>query len=226
MKLRNIELSTYIKETNDETGAALFIVNTMKRNKGQILFSCMGELGNPQSVKIPATWIPVDLTEQAQREKLINSTEFKSLLRKGIVTIVAANVTDEKKKLGFIGAEEALKRPECRSEYEAVLKATGSVAVENLAEDKGLDLDAGRKNQNNDKNTEREASDLALSIVAREEGGEPEDTLLNAFRTRLNEFSEDDLRYIGNNATGANLTKLALENLEDNNDDEDGLSLG
>lgn len=226
IKLRNIELSTYIKETAKETGAALFIVNTMKRNKGQILFSCMGELGSPQTVKIPATWIPVDLTEQAQREKLINSTEFKALLRKGVVTIVAAEVTEEKARLGFIGAEKALRRPECQAEYEAVLKATGSEASINLAEESGLDLDAERKGQDSSKNTEREASDLALSLVAREEAGEPEETLINAFRTRMAEFTEQDLRYVADKATSAGLTKLALESLEEEDNEDGGISLG
>jgi len=226
IKLRNVELSTYIKETKDETGSALFIVNTMKRNKGQILFSCMGELGSPQTVKVPATWIPVDLTEQAQREKLINSTEFKALLRKGVITIVMANVSDEKAKLGFIGAEDALKRPECRAEYDSVLAATGSVATASLSEEEGLDLDGARKSSESSMDHERQASDMALSIVAREEGGEPEETLVNAFRTRMGEFSESDLKYIADNVTGSSLTKLALEALEDDNTDVDGINLG
>lgn len=226
IKLRTIELATYVKETKDEVGSGLYVVNTMKRNKGKILFSCMGELGKPSTVVIPATWIPVDLTEQAQREKLIDSTEFKSLLRKGVIAIVSETVTPEKKKLGFIGASEALKLPECAEEYKAVLAATGGTSVDTLQDDSALDLNSVRKGQEQG-GSEREASDLALSIISREMSNESEDTLVNAFRTKLSEFDEADLRYIAENATGSTLKRLAVEALEgESDDDEESLSIG
>lgn len=221
MKLRSIELSTYIEETKEDSGASLFVINSMKQ-RGKLLFSCSGETGATATIKVPDTWVPIDLTTQAQRDKLMVSTQFKDLLRKGALKIVAASVSDVYKAKGFMGAEDALKETDVKEEYENVMASLGTImnTITSIEDDEAVDLNVGRAGNNAHK-SEQKASDIALSLISREEAGEPDNVILNAFRTKMGAFTPDDLRYIATKSKNSKIKELAAE-LLNADDDLDG----
>ena len=137
MKLRGIDLSTYIEQTKEHEGASLFVINNTPK-RGRLLFQCAGETGSSTVVKVLNTWVPIDLTTQAQRSKLIQSTSFKDLLRKGALKIVAAEVDEVYAKKGFIGAEAALQTKDVKDEYERVMKLMGTVIERISSVESGL----------------------------------------------------------------------------------------
>lgn len=227
MKLRAIELSTYIKSTKDAEGAPLFVINNTPQ-RGRLLFQCAGETGKAVVVRVLDTWVPIDLTTQAQRSKLIESTSFKDLLRKGALKIVAAEVNEDYKAKGFIGAEEALRTDDVKDEYERVMQLLGTVStsVASASDDEAVDLNKARAGQHAGR-SEAEASDLALSIITREEGGEEESVIINAFRNRMATFSVQDLTYIAAKSKIAKIKELAAGLLKNDEDDgEDSVTLG
>jgi hypothetical protein len=214
MKLRRIELTTYIKETSGLEGAPLYVVNAMTSKKGNILFKCKGELEGIDLVKVPCTWIPVDLTEQAQRDKLIQCTEFKSLLRKGVIVIVSDQIPDNYKKKGFTDASEALKLPICVQENKDISAGLGLVVHESMPqENEAFDLSSNRLGKDTRAEVNRHASPLAQSLISREMNNDPEETILNAMRTKVLDLTRADLDYILANATGAQIKSFAMETI-------------
>lgn len=226
MKLRGIDLSAYIESTKELEGAPLFVINNTPK-RGRLLFQCAGETGASTVVKVLDTWVPIDLTTQAQRSKLIQSTSFKDLLRKGALKIVAAEVDEVYAKKGFIGAEEALQSREVKDEYERVMQMMGTVidSVVSTEDDDAIDLNKARAGANAG-NAEQHASDIAQSIIGREEAGEEDTAILNAFRNRMSDFTVQDLTYIAGKSKIAKIKELAAELLNNDDDDEDSINLG
>lgn len=220
MKLRGIDLSTYIAQTKDVDGAPLFVVNNTPQ-KGRLLFSCVGEAGIPTTVKVLDTWVPLDLTTQAQRSKLIESTAFKDLLRKNALKIVAAEVEEAYAQRGFIGAEEALTQPDVKDEYERVMSLLGTVShtIASSSDEDVVDLNKERSGGR--VSSEQVASDIALSLIAREEADEEEQTIINAFRTKMSVFTIDDLIYISSKSKIAKIKELAAGMINDLKEDDE-----
>ena len=69
------------------------------------------------------------------------------------------------------------------------------------------------------------ASDIALSIIGREEAGEDDTAILNAFRNRMSDFTPQDLTYIAGKSKIAKIKELAAELLNNADDDGDAIQL-
>lgn len=112
MALRKISISAF---ENNEKAKSLFCLNITKgRTRGQVIFSVprAGTLGM-ESVIVPATFIPIELTQQANRDQLMASTDLRKALSKGLLELID---TDDAMK--FMAED-----PEAQGEYERIRNA-------------------------------------------------------------------------------------------------------
>ncbi len=87
--MKNITLSEFER---DETQKSLYCINTTKgRSRGQVIFSVprAGTMGM-ESVIIPPTFIPIELTAQANRDQLLASTDLRKAIAKGLIELVSS----------------------------------------------------------------------------------------------------------------------------------------
>ncbi|MGD0511500.1 MAG: hypothetical protein ABSA33_06730, partial [Candidatus Micrarchaeaceae archaeon] len=57
---------------------------------GDILLSIPGNAGQQaQSLKVPDTWLPQDLTERYPKHRILESTDFRAAVRNGLLTIIS-----------------------------------------------------------------------------------------------------------------------------------------
>lgn len=78
-RVQPITLNAYNDKYGDDSVASLYVVNRTEP-RGNVMFSAQNDMGQPVSVVIPATFIPVDLTTQATKDSLMKSTYFRRAL--------------------------------------------------------------------------------------------------------------------------------------------------
>lgn len=90
----------------------IWVINTSDRaapkQAGDVVIAIHRSDGPPTVITIPLTWLPIDLTEKANRNVLLASPELRSSVNKELIGII----TDEyaKELLAESGAKEELKR--------------------------------------------------------------------------------------------------------------------
>ena len=56
---------------------------------GDILLSIPGNVGQQgQALKVPSTWLPIDLTTNFPKHRILESTDFRAAVRNGLLTII------------------------------------------------------------------------------------------------------------------------------------------
>lgn len=85
LNLRALELS---KDTR------LYVLNKC-RPRGEILMSVTRPNGREQTVTVPATWIPVDLTLQSRFQEILDSPDFRRAVARGFVVPVDADEAEK-----------------------------------------------------------------------------------------------------------------------------------
>lgn len=80
------------------------------------------DIDTETSITVPVTWIPLNICEQAPKEKVLSSPKFRSTLLKGLLTLVDTN--DAKKLYESY--------PEVRHEAVEVMRNMNSSTLEDL----------------------------------------------------------------------------------------------
>jgi hypothetical protein len=85
-----------IRELEESTAGSVFAVNNSPRShRGDILFSTPKMHGNGiDAVRVVKTWIPQDLTEQVTKQQLLNSSEFRKTVSKGLIRLINPEYAD------------------------------------------------------------------------------------------------------------------------------------
>lgn len=216
MKLLKQTLKAYTEETHGEEAAPLFVVNSAYATENgmnsqmALHFSVKSENGNTIPVSLPATWIPVDLTTRAHRDLIVKDPNFRDLIQKKRITIVAASVDSKRKEAGFVGALDAYKDQSVREEFNSIFSnshMTGDVE-EDTGIDEGVSISAGASS---DAATEMTASFVAQSIVDRCNSEESSATVMRTIRQQSLSLSKADLKYIMNQASDSQVKSLCAE---------------
>lgn len=78
--------------------------------EGTILLSIPGTSGQQQAqaLKIPATWLPIDLTMNFPKHRILESTDFRAAVKNELLTLIDDSTA--KRILGQDGAKEEQKR--------------------------------------------------------------------------------------------------------------------
>ena len=158
----------------------IWVLNNVKKpNIGPLAINVVSDDGSAYMVTVPATFIPVDLTLQAQRAHILASRDFRIAALNGTLKIVDGAEAEE-----ILGTNEAAKEAERLRQQRTVQAARGS---ESFAEQETVEETEERRR-------------LRLLLEAR---GEPA-ALIN--RLRLEELSQDDWRFVA--ATARSLGRL------------------
>lgn len=99
-----------VRELETSNIGTVWVLNrTQGRDKGQVIFTVPKQNGNGvDSVMVPITFLPIDLTEQVSKKQLIESSEFRRAVRLNIISIIGED--DAQKLLSVRGADKELAR--------------------------------------------------------------------------------------------------------------------
>ncbi len=117
-----------LSELERDSGMSVFVVNKSDP-KGNINFSVSDGMGGIMVVRVPVTWVPIDLTTQATKEAIIKSPHFRKLVSTGMLGIVS-----EAHALDILSKSDAQKEARRVSDIsvDANLSAPASVPAEAL----------------------------------------------------------------------------------------------
>jgi hypothetical protein len=174
--------------TRDKEEPSLYVVNSSSP-KGNITFEVSDGMGGKQSILIPTTWVPIDLTTQGQKASVLSSPQFRRLLAAGLLKIPSAgHIKSLQAKSGY--AQESAKAYNNLAATEGFFQGEMSPAARAVVE--------GEK-----------TSGFILSLVASEDVDESE--VLNTLTLREDELTEDDVKYLLNNSKHAKVKAWAAE---------------
>ena len=83
---------------DEKRSMPLYIINTSDLNNTQPrgeLYITIRNGDRDQIIKIPNTWIPIDLSAYAAREAILNSPEFRQALQRGRMEAINSKVAEE-----------------------------------------------------------------------------------------------------------------------------------
>jgi hypothetical protein len=218
-KLRSGQM-TLNKLLQEDENTQVYVLNNSDlnglRNKGEIYIPIRTHAaGDATIIKIPNTWIPIDLTTFVPRKALIDSAEFRRAVQNGIIRLI-----------NIATAEEVLHEPEAREEQQVLLMQSNFIddeALQALADKGGPDSEIVRKilaerQKNLAKGSGFEAgvTPAVVDIMNRENMGARE--IAVALRGLGNRITEKDLHYIISKAdvktSGSTVIAWAREGLE------------
>lgn len=174
--------------------APIWVLNkTSGSIRGPIMFEAPKLNGSGvDTVRIPDTWLPVNLTEQLDRAQITAATEFRRIIRVGQIAVIDAEE-----------AEELKARPGANEEDQRVREQSNRFAG-HAAELLGGD-GSGPVNISNPE--EADVSPKIVSIMERiEDSGEI--AVINSLRSISSDLSDSERAYIQKMAAKGNYTKL------------------
>lgn len=209
MKIKPISLTQFNKDYGNDSVASLYVLNRSNPN-GNIAFNCINELNVTIPVLIPATFIPVDLTTMAPLENLLKSSVLRQIFSKGQLVIIRKEE-----------AEEYLKSPRAKAEYQKLNKLTGGLISGQGAEDNfgEIELETGGASSKS-KNSRNE--DFLTAIIDRANDEDSDDeSIQREFLSKQHVLTRNDLNRLRNEVKRASLIDLVLEALQDLDDEEE-----
>ena len=192
-------------ESNNDT--SVWVMNSTKP-KGRIHINVREPNGTAILVTVENTWIPQDLTTACTREAVMSSSDFRSLVNKGAISIV-----DHKE------AETFMKDPEAIKEHNRLnaLMGSGGDYVEISDEDRRSTQQQQERNANGGGSSEPSLSVMSLIGAEEKEGEEgsgiDEEATMSRLRTMQDELTAVDLRHIVQGSRFPKVKALAAEML-------------
>ncbi|AWY08494.1 hypothetical protein HOT49_gp229 [Erwinia phage vB_EamM_Alexandra] len=86
-KVQPITLTAYNEKYGNDVTAPMYVANRTEP-RGNVMFSAQDDMGQPVPVLVPATFIPIDLTQQATKESLLKSTHLRRALNRNQLVII------------------------------------------------------------------------------------------------------------------------------------------
>lgn len=182
-----------IGEAEREDSSSVWVVN-MSNPKGNINFAVSDGMGGQVIIRIPVTWIPLDLTTQATKVTVLASPRFRSLLSQGMIKIVS-----EAYATSTMNQESAQK--------EAARVYNQSISLE--LDDSNMPAAA----QSVKAEAMGEVSGFAMNLAMNETLDE--DSALNALRGQESSLTKDDFQFIAMNSTLPRLKEYAAQRVMD-----------
>ena len=112
---------------DDQVGGAIFVLNTSDTiTRGGDVFITVPVGNTNRPVKIPRTWIPIELTKTLPRKAILESVYFMEAASRGLIQIITRE--DAKKiegRSGFASEVQRLKDREDAVKLEGIAKGIG-----------------------------------------------------------------------------------------------------
>ena len=181
----------------------LYVMNVVKPG-GNINLTAKGEDGQMQSVVIPKTFIPVDMTLFINRSNLLNNQIFRQLVVRGDVVIVHPD-----------DAEKAIEaHPNAKKEQKRILSSNTDYDINSGGQSGGyIEMkDTGGSLQQRVESDASNISPFAAGIVSRAASEDVADLMMDIEANR-DTLSTDDLEFIATNVEDATLKQFIVDQL-------------
>jgi|JFJP01.1.fsa_nt_gi hypothetical protein len=182
-----------IGQAEQSPSSQVFVMNTSGGNgqqKGIINFTVTEGNGRATVVRIPVTFIPLDLTESATKNAILSSPDFRRLVSKGIISLIADK-----------DAEALLNNEPAQKEKRRLLDINHS-----------LELDVNQQSvevQSMKAEAAGQIGGFAMSLAHTIDG--EEDALCSNLRNNADVLTQAELKYIVDNSTFHKVKTLAAE---------------
>lgn len=163
------------------------------RQKGVINITIPEGSGQVHTLRIPVTFIPIDVTTQATKNAVLSNPQFRRLVQGGMVQIASENhaadllqapaAQEEQRRLFSLGYEEA-----------EAIQPDAPEAVKDL-----INESAGN------------VGGYAMNLAHNNDGNE--DELVSSLRSNAGGLSTDELKYIVNNSVHAKVKTEAARHI-------------
>ncbi|QZE58101.1 hypothetical protein MPK70_gp225 [Erwinia phage pEa_SNUABM_33] len=206
-----ITLTTYNERYGKDTVAPMYVANRTEP-RGNVMFSAKDDMGQPVPVLVPATFIPIDLTQQATKDSLMQSTHLRRALRMGHLVIIDTKSAEEYMRSSKLAQKE----------MRNLNKMNAAIAAE-LGEETGelqaIDLGGGaRKKEIIFEGGEQLSSNQfvnAFIMRAQEDSEESDDNLEREFLSRGLGLPVSELNILREHITRPAIVELIVQALDD-----------
>lgn len=183
-----------IAQAEQSKGSSVWAINNtaaIDQRQGVINVSVVEGTGRTSVVKLPITFIPVDLTMQATKRAILESPDFRRLVGGGFIKLISEQ-----------DAEKALESEEAKKEQRRLFNLiTDELSpIQESAPKEVKDILAASAD---------EISGFALNFAHTEDGNE--DDMVTTLRNQGASLTTTELQYIVNNSKFARVKALAAE---------------
>lgn len=142
-------------------------------------------------VKVPNTWLPIDLCSQVHPTQLIESADFRKIVQNGMIEIISEDEADQ--ILSRPGADQELRR--IREEQSRANSFLGSNGLSSTA---SVLADPDRMVRNTKEEAKLGSPSIKVeTLLAQAEDEEQEEiSVINSLRNIVEELTNGDLAYI------------------------------
>ncbi len=215
-KVQPITLATYNDKYGSDSVASLFVLNRTEP-RGNVMFSAQNDMGQPATVVVPATFIPIDLTTQATKESLLKSTYFRRCLTMQQLVIIDNESAERYLSTNKLAQSEMRKLNKMDDSIAADLKSIER--IEDLGE---IDLGGGRKKQQQPhfEGADQLSSNQfvnAFIVRAAEDSGETDENLEREFLNKGINLPANELETQRQHISRPAIVELIMQALEDAN---------
>jgi hypothetical protein len=178
---------TLAEIVKDKENPSVFILNTSKP-RGNITFEVADGMGGKIGIKIPATWVPIDITTQAPKESILSNPQFRKLLASQFLAVPSeSHMAAIQRKEGY--AKEVAKAYNASEQVATELLGASSEA-RNVIESENV-------------------SGFVLNLVNSTDIDESE--ALNSVNLQADTMTLEDLNYLVNNSKHGKVKQAAAE---------------
>lgn len=217
--VKTLELSTFNRLYGNDPTAPMFVLNRSgnlagpnkpAKQRGIILTNVTNDDNTQSIIRVPVTFIPIDLTTQAPLHSLLKSTTIKQALSVGNLVIADTKSAVELMRNNKRARDEYFKL--FGAEWRSPIGEDGEqsdVDMLDAAEEDAL-LNAQTEGAAASKYSENQAvNDLILASLA----GEDSDAISAAILNQIDLFTAEDLNCIAANVTDSSVKEFCLDSL-------------
>lgn len=167
--------------------SSVFVTN-MTKPKGNVNFSVSDGTSKRIAVKVPCTFIPIDLTTQATKTSIITSPDFRALVTKGYLRVV-----DPEEARAFIDSS-----PEATEEHRRLFRQIEVAAIGGNPETSRVEI-------------ESETVLGTINVVAKNviESEMEENDALRILRNNAGDLTAEDWEYVASKSDKAKVKEFA-----------------
>lgn len=188
---------TVAQAEKDKSSSSLWVLNNSGnqgslKQKGVINISIPEGNGQVNTIRVPITFIPIDLTTQATKNAVLSNPQFRRLVQGGLLRILSAD-----------HAEELLQSPDAQEEQRRIFSLGSADELQPLQET------APEQVKNIIQADQGTISGYALNLAHNSDGNE--DDLVASLKANASTLTTEELKYIVNNSIHAKVkTEAAM----------------
>lgn len=218
MKVQTLELVTYNARYGKDPTSPLYVLNRTggKANadsnigqRGNLYANVINDDNSYAIIKVPVTFIPIDLTTQAPLHTLLKSTTLRQAFTSGALVIA------DPKSVQDMMANSQRARDEYKRLFGVEWRSVSSDADLDMSEmaDADESLNTVRGNEVADQSTKTYSNNQIVDdLIKRSLAGESSDVIIASILNQLDMIPTEELQVIALNVTDSAVKDFCIEN--------------